>query len=117
MSTLRNRVQLIGRVGQAPEIKTFEGGTKRAQFSIAVNEMYYNEKNERVENTYWHFVVGWGKVADIIEKFVDKGKEVAIDGKLTSRNYEDKEGNKRYVTEVIINEILLFSDKDLVRNK
>lgn len=117
MSTLRNRVQLIGRVGQAPEIKTFEGGAKRAQFSIAVNEMYYNEKNERVENTYWHSVVGWGKIADIMEKYVEKGREVAIDGKLTSRSYEDKEGNKRYVTEVTMAEILFLSDKEFSKTK
>ena len=110
MSSLRNKVQLIGRVGAAPEIKRFEDKV-RAVFSIAVNEVYYNEKSERVETTYWHSVIYWGKIAEVVEKFVTKGKEVAIEGKLVNRNYEDKEGNTRYVTEIVGQELLLLSGK------
>ncbi len=108
MSTLRNSVRLIGRVGNNPEVKNFDGGKKVATLTLATNEVYYNDKNEKVENTQWHNLVAWGKVAEIIEKFVEKGKEIAIEGKLTYRTYDDKEGNKRYVTEIVINEIVMF---------
>jgi single-strand DNA-binding protein len=108
MSALRNKVQLIGNVGNDPEIKSFDGGKKVANFTIATNESYKNEKGEKVDQTEWHKVVAWGKTAEIIEKFVTKGKEVAIEGKLTHRSYEDKNGEKRYITEVVANEILLL---------
>ena len=108
MSTLTNSVRLIGRVGNNPEVKNFDGGKKVATLTLATNEVYYNDKNEKVENTQWHNLVAWGKVAEIIEKFVEKGKEIAIEGKLTYRTYDDKEGNKRYVTEIVINEIVMF---------
>ncbi|MCX2682240.1 single-stranded DNA-binding protein, partial [Galbibacter sp. EGI 63066] len=72
------------------------------------NEDYKNSKGEKQTETNWHTVVAWGKTADIIEKYVGKGKEIAIEGKLTSRSYEDKEGVKRYVTEVVASEILLL---------
>ncbi|RRJ90565.1 single-stranded DNA-binding protein [Paenimyroides tangerinum] len=108
MSTLRNSVRLIGRVGNNPEVKNFDGGKKVATLTLATNEVYYNDKNEKVENTQWHNLVAWGKVAEIIEKFIEKGKEIAVEGKLTYRTYDDKEGNKRYVTEIVINEIVLF---------
>jgi len=108
MNTLRNKVQLIGHLGQDPEIINLESGKTLAKFSIATNESYKNAQGEKVENTYWHNLVAWGKTADIIEKYVTKGKEVAIEGKLTNRSYETKEGEKRYVTEVIINELLML---------
>jgi len=108
MSTLRNKVQLIGHVGNDPEIKTFDGGKKLAKLSIATNESYKNDKGEKVEETQWHNLVAWGKTADIIEKYVVKGKEIAIEGKLTHRSYEDKNGEKRYVTEVVIDELLML---------
>lgn len=108
MSTLRNSVRLIGRVGNNPEVKNFDGGKKVATLTLATNEVYYNDKNEKVENTQWHNLVAWGKVAEIIEKFIEKGKEIAVEGKLTYRTYDDKEGNKRYVTEIVINEIVMF---------
>jgi single-strand DNA-binding protein len=108
MSTLRNKVQLIGHVGNDPEIKTFDGGKKLAKLAIATNESYKNDKGEKVEETQWHNLVAWGKTAEIIEKYVVKGKEIAIEGKLTHRSYEDKNGEKRYVTEVVIDEVLLL---------
>jgi single-strand DNA-binding protein len=111
MSTLRNKVQLIGHVGNDPEIKTFDGGKKLAKLNVATNESYKNEKGEKVEETQWHSLIAWGKTADIIEKYVVKGKEIAIEGKLTHRSYEDKTGEKRYVTEVVIDELLLLGSK------
>jgi len=111
MSTLRNRVQLIGNVGNDPEVKTFDGGKKVANLTIATNESYRNDKGEKVEQTEWHRVVAWGKTAEIIEKYVMKGKEIAIDGKLTHRSYDDKNGEKRYISEVVINEITLLGNR------
>ena len=108
MNTLRNKVQLIGHVGNAPEIVTMESGKKLAKFSIATNESYKNAKGEKITDTQWHNVVAWGKTAELIENYVPKGKEVGVEGKLTSRSYEDKDGIKRYVTEVVCNEILLL---------
>lgn len=108
MSTLKNKVQLIGNVGNDPEIKTFDGGKKLAKLSIATNESYKNEKGEKTEETQWHNLIAWGKTAEIIEKYVLKGKEIAIEGKLTHKSYEDKNGEKRYVTEVVIAELLML---------
>jgi single-strand DNA-binding protein len=76
--------------------------------TIATNDSYKNDKGERVDQTEWHTVVAWGKTAEIIEKFVTKGKQIAIDGKLTHRSYEDKNGEKRYITEVVVSEIMLL---------
>ena len=108
MNAIKNKVQLIGHVGQEPEIKTFDGGKKVANITIATNESYTNSKGEKVENTEWHRITAWGKVADIIDKYVIKGKEIAIEGKLTHRSYDDKDGNKRYITEIVASELLLL---------
>ncbi|MGE5942739.1 MAG: single-stranded DNA-binding protein [Flavobacteriales bacterium] len=108
MSALRNKVQLIGNLGNDPEIINLESGKRLAKFTIATNETYKNNKGEKVTDTQWHNVVAWGKTAEIIEKYVTKGKEVAIEGKLTSRSYETKEGEKRYITEVVCNELLML---------
>jgi len=108
MNAMKNKVQLIGHVGNDPEIKSLEGGKKLANITIATNDYYINDKGDRVEQTEWHRLTAWGKVAEIIEKYVTKGKEVAIEGKLTHRSYDDKEGNKRYITEVVVNDILLL---------
>ena len=108
MNTLRNKVQLIGNLGNDPEIITTESGKKLAKFSIATNESYKDSKGERVTDTQWHNVMAWGKIAEIIESYVTKGKEVAIEGKLINRSWEDKEGNKRYTTEVVCNELLML---------
>nr|WP_314865627.1 single-stranded DNA-binding protein [uncultured Flavobacterium sp.] len=105
---MKNRVQLIGRVGQDPEVKNLEGGKKVATITIATNDVYYNDNGDKVEQTEWHRVTAWGKTAEIIEKYVTKGKEIAIEGKLTHRTYEDKNGEKRYVTDIVANEVLLL---------
>ncbi len=94
MYALKNKVQLIGHLGNAPEVKTTENGKKLARFSVATNENYRNVTGEKVTGTTWHNLVAWGKVADIAEKYLTKGKEIAIEGKLISRSYTDKDGVK-----------------------
>ncbi|MFD2826019.1 single-stranded DNA-binding protein [Leeuwenhoekiella polynyae] len=111
MSTIRNQVQLIGNVGQEPTLTTLESGKKVARFSLATNEFYKNSKGEKVQDTQWHTVVAWGKTAELIENYAPKGKELTLTGKLKSRSYEDKDGFKRYVTEVEAFEILLLGSK------
>jgi len=108
MSTLKNKVQLIGNLGNDPEVLTLESGRKLAKFSMATNDSYKNNKGERVTETQWHNVVAWGKTAEIIENYLTKGKEIAVEGKLTTRSWEDKEGVKRYITEVVCQELLLM---------
>lgn len=108
---MRNKVQLIGHLGMDPEMKTFDNN-QMARFSIATNEKYTNGKGEQVENTQWHNVVAWGKTAEIAQKYLSKGREVAVEGKLETRQYDDKDGNKRYITQVVCNELLLLGKKD-----
>lgn len=110
MSSLKNKVQLIGNLGSNPEIKNMEGGKKLARMSLATNESYRNAKGEKVTETNWHQVVAWGKTAAIVEKYLTKGTEIALEGKLTTRQYVDKDGIKRYITEIIADEILLLED-------
>jgi single-strand DNA-binding protein len=105
---LKNKVQLIGHVGQQPDVRTTESGKKWVRFSIATSEVYRNASGDKVTETQWHSLVAWGRVAEMVEKYLPKGKEVAIEGKLISRSYTDKEGVKKYVTEVLVNEILLL---------
>jgi len=112
MNALRNKVQLIGNLGKNPEIITLDSGKKLAKFSIATNESYKNAKGEKVEDTQWHNVIAWNKTAEIVEKYLVKGNEVAIEGKLTTRNYEDKDGIKKYITEIIVNELLMLGNKN-----
>lgn len=111
MATLRNKVQLIDNLGSDPEIVTLESGKKIAKFAIATNENYKNTQGEKVTDTQWHNLIAWNKTADIVEQFVTKGKEIAVEGKLTSRSYEDKAGQTRYITEVVVNELLLLGNK------
>ena len=111
MYALKNKVQLIGRLGNAPEIKNLESGKKMAIFSLATNETYKNTKGEKIEETQWHNLVAWGKVAELCEQFLVKGSEIAIEGKLMHRDYTDSSGIKRYITEVQVNELLLLDKK------
>ena len=108
MSTLRNKVQLIGNLGNDPEIIALESGRKLAKFSLATNESYKDVNGEKQTKTDWHNIVAWGKTAEIIENAIN---EVAVEGKLTTRNYETKEGEKRYITEVVCNELLMLGSK------
>jgi single-strand DNA-binding protein len=111
MYALKNKVQLIGNLGQNPDIKTFDGGKKLAKFSIATNESYRNVNGEKVNETQWHNLVAWGKLAEIVEKYVTKGSEVAVEGKLTYRTYNDKDGTKKYFTEIQVNELLMLGER------
>jgi len=111
MYALKNKVQLIGNLGNAPEVRTTESGKKLVKFSVATNEVYRNANGEKIKETQWHNLIAWGKLADIAEKYLLKGTEVAIEGKLVNRNYTDKEGNKKYITEIQVNELLLLGSK------
>lgn len=111
MNALKNKVQLIGKLGNAPEVKQTQSGRKMAKFSIATNESYRNAQGEKITETQWHNLVAWGKMADVAEKYLSKGKDVAIEGKLINRNYIDKDGRKRYFTEILVNECMLIGAK------
>ncbi|MBX2930874.1 MAG: single-stranded DNA-binding protein [Chitinophagaceae bacterium] len=108
MYALKNKVQLIGNLGINPEVKTLENGKKMVRFSMATNETYRNTKGEKIVETQWHNLVAWGKVAEIAEKFLQKGSEVALEGKLINRSYAGKQGNKKYITEIQVNGLLLL---------
>jgi single-strand DNA-binding protein len=108
MYALKNKVQLIGHVGNKPQTRTFENDKKLVRFSVATNETYRNAQGEKVTDTQWHNLVAFGKVAEIAEKYLDKGNEVVLEGKLVNRNYTDKDGVKRYVTEIHVSELLLL---------
>jgi single-strand DNA-binding protein len=111
MTSLSNSVHLIGRLGQDPKSFEFDGGKMKTTFSLATSDYHKNEKGERVQETQWHNIVAWGKTAKIAADFLSKGKEIALEGKLTNRSWEDKEGNKKYITEVLANQILILDKK------
>lgn len=110
MKSLRNSVQLIGRLGQDPEVKTF-GKSQKATFSIATTDSYKNAKGEKVEDTQWHNIVIWGSLTDVASKYLKKGMEVCVEGKLVHRNYETDKGEKRFVTEINVNDLLMLGGK------
>ena len=112
MNALKNKVQLIGNLGNTPEVRNTESGKKLVKFSLATDEAYNNAKGEKVKETQWHNVIAWGKLAEIAEKYLHKGSEIAVEGRLITRNYNDKEGNKKYITEIQINELLMLGSKD-----
>lgn len=111
MSSLKNSVRLIGHLGEAPKVKKLESGKIVANFSIATNEVYKNGNGEKISDTTWHKLVAWGKPAEIAEQYLKKGSEIAIEGRLTNRTYENKEGEKQYITEVLVNSILMLDKK------
>lgn len=106
---IRNKVTLIGNLGNSPEIKTFDGNKKMARVAIATNETYKNKEGERVTDTSWHTLVAWGPLVSILEKYTQKGSKVAVEGKLVNNSYLDKEGIKRYSTEVQLNNLVLLA--------
>jgi single-strand DNA-binding protein len=111
MNSLRNKVQLIGNLGNDPEVRQLNGGHMMARFSIATSDFHKDKEGKRVAETCWHNLIAWGKTAEIAEKFLKKGKEVAIEGKIVNRSYEDKEGVKRYITEIVVNDLVLLGTK------
>ncbi len=111
MNALRNSVRLIGHAGDAPKVVLLESGRKAANFSIATNETYVDQAGTRKTETTWHKLVAYGPVAITVEKFVHKGVEVAIEGKIANRTWDDKDGQKHYITEVIVNQLLVIGGK------
>ena len=111
MTNLRNSVKLIGHLGKDPEVRTFESGKKVAKFTIATTDSFKNQKGEKVEDTQWHNLVIWGKLADVAGQFLKKGSEVAIEGKLVHKVYETSAGEKRFTTEISVNEMLMLGRK------
>ncbi len=112
MTMLRNNVQLIGRLGKDPEVRTFDSGKKMASFSIATSDTYKNQKGEKVQDTQWHNLVIWGKLADVAGQYLKKGSEIAVSGKLIHRNYETTAGEKKYITEINVNDFLMLGVKE-----
>lgn len=111
MNSLRNRVQLIGNLGSDPEVKTLEGNKKVARLSLATNDEYTDKNGQKVKQTQWHQLVVWGKLAETCEKYLNKGKEIAIEGKITYRTWDDKDGKTHNMTEIIVHELLMMGAK------
>lgn len=111
MNALRNKVQLIGRLGKDPETFHFDEGKTKCVFPVATNETFRNGSGERVERTQWHDVVTWGGLAEVSSQFLKKGSEVAVEGRLSYRTYEDAEGHTRYVTEIVAGEMLMLDKR------
>jgi len=108
MKSLRNQVQLIGRLGTEPELIKFDSGNQKTNFSMATNESYKNKNGEKLEETQWHQIIVWNAMAAYVQKYFSKGDEVMIQGKITNRSYEDKEGVTRYVCEIVAHEIMIL---------
>ena len=106
MNSLRNSVRLVGNLGMDPEVKSFDNNKHLAKFSLATNETYKNERGERVQETQWHNLIVWGAQAKFASDVLKKGDEIAVEGKLTNKSYTDKDGNKRYVCEIVVNEFI-----------
>ncbi|WP_372950311.1 single-stranded DNA-binding protein [Mariniphaga sp.] len=112
MNVLRNSVRLIGHLGENPKVRKLDSGKKVATLSIATNEIYYDQSGKKVSETTWHRLTAWGKQAEIAENYLKKGSEIAVEGKLTNRSYEDKNGEKQYITEVVVNSMLMLDKKN-----
>lgn len=112
MNSLRNSVRLIGNLGEDPKVTKLENGKVVAKFSLATNEVYKNNNGEKVSDTTWHKLVAWGQPAQLAEQYLNKGSEIAIDGRLCNRSYENKNGEKQFISEVLVNNILLMDKKN-----
>ena len=112
MNSFKNSVRLVGNLGMDPEIKSFENNKKLARVSIATSESYKNDKGEKVTETQWHNLVLWGNQANFAEEGLKKGDSIAIEGKLTNRNYIDKDGIKRYMSEVVVNDFIKLAGRN-----
>jgi len=113
MSNATNKVQLLGHLGKEPMVKQFENGStgyrnKMATFTLATNESYTNSVGKKIESTQWHKLIAWGEVASQVERMLTKGSKISAEGKLNHRQYEDKDGVKKYITEIVLNEFELI---------
>ena len=111
MQSLKNSVRLVGHLGMDPEVKSFDNNRKLAKLSLATNESYKNDKGERITDTQWHNLVLWNAQAKLASDYLKKGDEIVIEGKIANRNYVDKDGNKRYISEIVVNEFLKIGAK------
>jgi single-strand DNA-binding protein len=107
-----NKAILVGNVGKDPEVRHLEGGTSVARFTLATSDSYKNKAGELVKNTEWHNIVAWRQLADLAEKFIRKGSQIYLEGKITNRQYDDKDGNKRYISEIVVDTIQLLGKKE-----
>ena len=106
-----NKVILIGNLGKDPEIRHLDNGRAVANFSLATSETYKNREGEKVTTTEWHNIVLWTPLAEIAEKYLNKGNQIYLEGKLTNRSYEDKDGNRKYITEVVGQNLTMLGGK------
>ena len=113
MRAIKNSVQLIGNLGRDVEVHKFDSGNEKATFTMATTETYFNKKGEKTDDTQWHNIVAWGKTGELMATLLEKGNQVLVKGKIVNRSYEDKEGNKRYVTEIVAQEFMKLTKKDL----
>ena len=111
MNTLKNKVHLIGNLGFDPEVREIAKGRKVARISVATNDSYRNAAGERITDTQWHTVVAWGTTAEAVERLLRNGSPIALEGRLVHRSYETKEGVKRYITEVVLNDFQLLQPR------
>lgn len=111
MNSLRNSVQLIGNLGMDPEVKQVSNGNKMARFSLATSETYKNQKGEKVTDTQWHNLIIWGGLADVAEKYLKKGKQIAVEGRLETNTYDDKDGNRKFFTQIKVNDLVMLDGK------
>lgn len=116
MNTIRNSITLIGNLGQNPEIRKATNGNTFVTVSLATSDVYRNNKGDKITDTQWHNCIAWGKTAEVMSELLKKGKEVVVRGKLTYRNWEDKNGVKRYSPQVVINEFMLVGPKEKIAN-
>lgn len=106
-----NKVILVGNLGKDPDVRSLEGGAKVASFSLATTESFKNKEGQRVDQTEWHNIVMWRGQAELAEKFLKKGMQIYLEGKIRSRSWDDKEGNKRYTTEIIADSFIMLGAK------
>lgn len=111
MKSLRNSVKLIGNLGMDPEVKQVSNGNKMARFSIATSETYKNQKGEKVTDTQWHNLVIWGGLAEVAEKYLKRGNQVAVEGRLETNSYDDKDGNRKFFTQIKVNDLVMLNNK------
>ena len=107
-----NKVILIGNLGKDPEVRYLDNGVAVANFSLATTESYKNKEGERVSQTEWHNIVLWRGLAEIAEKFLKKGASIYFEGKIRNRKWEDKEGNTRYTTEILADNMTMLGKKE-----
>ena len=112
-----NKVILVGNLGKDPEIKKFDSGIKNASFSLATTEKYKNKSGEMVSNTEWHNIVVWGALSDVAEKYLKKGSQIYLEGKIKTSSWEDKSGIKRYKTEIYADSFTMLGVKDVQSNE